>query len=225
MATVKQQIIDNNYRISGSQKVTLGKNVVWESSNYYYFRIKERCRMSMNNSPLIWLEAGESFIIDRSATYVFDRDTYLEVGYSPEFFSYSDQTPDGYEPKSQWRTDNKFAFGEDVFVCPITVKSDMTRYGVVNVSYSIGVKNNHTNTGTIKKAVRFSIVHNRKAYDYVWLDDIDELETIYFSRSFNIISDIRAGDTIHLNVDFRNSNVNIGGQAGGQTLKITEVSI
>ncbi len=92
MATIKTQVIDNGLKISGSQYINAGIRVVWEGPDYYSFRPTENCRVSVNWEPFVFVRQGDTYIIKEDGAYVFDRDTLLEIGYSPEFIEYNDKS-------------------------------------------------------------------------------------------------------------------------------------
>lgn len=70
-----------SFSYSGSTKVTRGVQKVFSDSTYYSFKTTEECRISVDGMPLVFVGAGEEFIIKVGAVYIFDRTTTIMLSY------------------------------------------------------------------------------------------------------------------------------------------------
>ena len=66
---------------SGSQPVQKGQEVVWILDETWAFKATEPVAVSMNNTPFVNLNTGQTFIIKQGAKYVFDADTIVALAY------------------------------------------------------------------------------------------------------------------------------------------------
>lgn len=66
---------------SGSQSVNKGQPVIWVLDETWAFKTTEECAVSMNATPFVTMNAGQTFIIETGAKYIFDRDTVVALAY------------------------------------------------------------------------------------------------------------------------------------------------
>lgn len=69
---------------SGSQSVKKGQEVAWISDDIFAFKTTEECAVSANKTPFILVGAGQTFIIKKGMTYIFDIDTVIGLAYPQE---------------------------------------------------------------------------------------------------------------------------------------------
>lgn len=66
---------------SGSQSITGCTITTWTTSTYYSFKLTQDCKLSINGTPAINARAGDEFVIQVNAPYIFDRDTKVLLSY------------------------------------------------------------------------------------------------------------------------------------------------
>lgn len=69
---------------SGSQSVVRGQAVIWVLTETWAFKATEAVGVSCNETPFVQMDAGQTFIIDQGAKYVFDNDTVVALAYPQE---------------------------------------------------------------------------------------------------------------------------------------------
>jgi len=86
MATNTSTLLRNPTNIgdiffSGSQSVFKGLSVSWILDDTWAFKTTEECAVSMNATPFVTMNSGQTFIIEKGAKYIFDRDTVVALAY------------------------------------------------------------------------------------------------------------------------------------------------